>query len=172
MRIKDNLFLIPEQRFPDLVKDPDLTTSLVYLVACLVLAIPVKLAVGFMEGAPLFDNLLYAFVLQFLLLPIAYLLYGVGHFFLVLVGGTASFKQSVQIFIYGGTLALIIGSFPVVGFIAGLIALANMVMGASKVHHISLARTLVAIIVQPVILFIVLIFLIAALLGTLLIPML
>lgn len=159
-RIKDNLLLIPEARFDGLTKDPDYKDSFVYLAACLVLAMPVDLIVSLASGT---------FLASLVMLPVtliagvifAYVFYGIQFLLLRLLGGQASFLQSVQIFIYGSTVALIFGGIPCLGSILALVALANIVLGSARIHKISIARALIALVAIPIILVIIIVVAIA-----------
>jgi hypothetical protein len=149
-RIKDNLFLIPEERFDELTKDTGYKTSFIYLLACLVLSIPFGIIVSLFMGG-LFDTIFViplAFVISII---VNYISFGVLFLFLKLVGGKASFLKSVQVFIYGSTIELILSGIPIIGLIAGLIALANIVIGSKRIHKISLLRAILALLVIPIV---------------------
>ncbi|MFH1394348.1 MAG: YIP1 family protein [Candidatus Micrarchaeota archaeon] len=150
-RIRDNLWLIPEKRFPDLVKDKDYTTSALYLIVCLVLSIPFMVAADVIEGIPPIDSILGIPLLLVAMLVLAYIFYGIQHVLLKLLGGKATFRESVQVFIYGATINLILGPLPFIGIVTALVMLANVVIGSAKIHKISLLRAILALLVIPII---------------------
>ncbi len=167
-RIKDNLFLIPEARFDELVKDTEYVTSFIYLVGCMVLSVPFTLIVSLVTGKLFAD--LFALPISFTLgIILSYVGFVVFFVFLKLVGGKASLLQSVQMFIYGATLSLIVSGIPCIGALLSLISLANVVIGSARIHKITLLRAIIALIVLPFVLFglvLVAIAVVGALIGT------
>jgi len=155
-RIKENLWLIPSERFDTLTKDPGYTDSLIYLVACLILSIPIMIIAGISNGMEPVTVVLGIPLGIVFSIPIVYLVYLIQFALLKLVGGKASFLQTVQVFIYGSTSSLIFGQLPILGIIPGLIALVNVVLGSARVHQISLLRAIAALVVIPLLLIIVL----------------
>jgi hypothetical protein len=164
-RIKDNLLLIPSERFDTLTKDPGYKTSFIYLIACLILSIPIMLIGAMAQGIGIIAAIISLPISLILSIPILYIMYLIQFALLKIVGGKASFQQSVQIFIYGGTAALIFGNFPFLGMIAGLIALANIVLGSARIHQISTLRSIIALIIIPLIILIILGLIIFMVLG-------
>lgn len=150
-KIQANLFLIPPERFDALCRDPDHRPSFLHLLLCMVLAIPIKVLTNLMIGNPLGPllSIPFAFTVG---IALTYAIYMLQHLLLRLMGGKASFLQSAQIFIYGGTCQLVLGGIPVVGIIPAIIALVNVVRGASRVHGISLLRSALALILIPLLL--------------------
>ena len=155
-KIKENIFLIPAERFEGLTKDPGYKDSFVYLLACLAISIPIRIIVGLL-GIGDITLLITATIIGVIFsIPIFYVGYIILHILLKLVGAKEGLSKTVQVFIYGGTCALIFGSIPLIGFIAGLISLVNIVVGAAKVHKISNLRAAIAVVVIPIIVGIVL----------------
>lgn len=164
MRIKDNLLLIPEERFDSLTQDSGYGTSFIYLVACLVISLPVEMILtSISEG--LLIALISVPIALIISLPVAYLIYGIQHLFLRLVGGQGTFLQSVQVFIYGSTVSLIFGSIPLVGTLLSLLVLANVVLGSKRVHKISIWRALLALIALPLLLAIIIVLVVIVVFG-------
>ena len=71
----------------------------------------------------------------------------------------------MQVFIYGSTSSFIFGDIPVLGFIPGIIALVNVVTGSARIHKISLLRSVLALIVLPIILGIILVIMLLIVVG-------
>ena len=155
IRIKDNLLLIPSERFDSLTEDKDYKTSLVYFLACIALSIPIELAVALALGG--FMETLLSIPLSIIVsLIVAYIIFGIQHLLLRLLGGQATFLQSAQVFIYGTTPSIIFGGIPLASFVATLIGLANVVLGSARVHKISLWRAIAAIVIIPTLILILL----------------
>jgi hypothetical protein len=154
-RIRNNLLLIPSERFDDLTKDSGYKTSFIYLIACLILSIPIIIIAGLFSGAGIVSIIIGIPLGLIIAIPLIYLLYLIQFALLKIVGGKASLLQSVQVFVYGSTSSLIFGQFPVLGIIPGLIALANIVLGSARVHKISVLRSAIALIVIPIIILII-----------------
>jgi hypothetical protein len=163
-RIKDNLFLIPEARFDDLTKDADYKDSLIYLVACLILAIPIQLIVSLAQGT-LIASLVMLPVVLVLTLVLCYVSYGIEFLLLRLLGGQASLLQSMQIFIYGSTSYLIFSSIPCISFLLSIVAIGNIVRGSVHIHKISLLRAIIALVVIPIAIVLVLAVILAMVAG-------
>ncbi len=149
-RIKDNLFLIPTERFDELTKDPGYKESLIYLIACIVISLPLEILVSVFEN-DVFTTIAAIPFIFIITIPVLYLVYFLQFLLLKLVGGQAGFLQSVQVFIYGSTISLILSSVPLLGFLASFVALANIVLGSARVHKISLLRSILALVVIPII---------------------
>ncbi|MBU0585987.1 YIP1 family protein, partial [Candidatus Micrarchaeota archaeon] len=81
-----------------------------------------------------------------------YVGYGISHLMIKILGGKAPFVKTAQIYIYGSTPTFLLGWIPVVGIIAQLIALSNIVLGVKNVHQMSLLRSIIAVILLPLIL--------------------
>jgi hypothetical protein len=154
-RIKDNLLLIKPERFDALVSDKGYWDSFVYFIACMVASIPFELAVVLATGGNPSDLLLSVPVSILISLVVGYAIFALQHLFLRAVGGQATRLQSVQVFIYGTTPSIIFGGIPFLGVLASLAGLANIVVGSSRVHRISVWRSIAAIIIIPTILLIV-----------------
>jgi len=152
-RIKENLFLIPEERFDALSKDP-LSVSLVYLLALLVLSLPFQVAKLLFDEFSIMNALIYAPIAYLFYIPLFYIGFVVLHILLKLLGGKASFSETVATMIHAETLFLIVGPLPYIGVLAALVALPNIVLGAKRVHKISLLRSIAAVVVIPLIIFI------------------
>ncbi len=155
-RIKDNLLLIPEARFDALVQDKGYMDSFIYYLVCIVLSIPFSLLVAYFTSS-LIETVLVIPVSIILSVVMAYIIFGIQHLLLRLVGGKAGYLQSVQVFIYGSTPSIVFGTLPIANIIASLIGLANVVIGAARIHKISLLRSVVAILVIPTIILIALV---------------
>jgi len=169
MRIKDNLFLIGEKRFVELVTDTDYKVSFIYLVACLVLSLPLEFIFTSVSEGTL-EALIYIPLAFLISIPVAYVVYGIQHLLLKALGGQGTFLQSVQVFIYGSTLTLIFGSIPIIGSLLGFITLANTVVGSSKIHKISIWRAIFALVVVPIIVIILIVAIAASVLGLSMMP--
>jgi hypothetical protein len=167
MRIKDNLFVIPKERFDKLVKDNEYSTSFFYLMACLIISVPIEIIVALADGMTIFETLVFIFMYLVLVPPFAYLVYAIQHLFLKLVGGQAGMLQSIQTFIYGGTCAIIFSSIPCLGLIPTFISLANVVQGSARVHKISTLRAILALVVIPIVVIIALVLVLFLLFGSL-----
>ncbi len=152
-RIKDNLFLIPAARFDSLVQDKGYADSFIYYVACIILSVPFTLLAAYLTNS-LVGTIMIIPVSVILSVVLAYVVFGIQHVLLRLVGGKGTFLQSVQLFIYGSTPSIIFGTIPLVNVLSSLVGLANVVVGAERVHRISLLRAIVAIVVIPAILFV------------------
>ena len=170
-KIKENLFLIPNERFEGLTKDPGYKDSFVYLVVCLVISLVISVIVGFFSlgnyggsVAGLFTALIIGTIIA---IPFYYIGYIIFHILLKIVGAKEGFLKTVQVFVYGGTPALIFGSIPLINLIALLVALVNIVRGAAVVHKISTLRAAIALVVIPVIIGVILAIALAALFATL-----
>jgi hypothetical protein len=154
-RIRDNLFLIPEARFDELVKDPGYVDSFIYLAFCLLISTPLDLAIALIREDSILSAIISTAIISILAFPVIYIVYFIQFLLLKLVGGKAGFLQSVQVFIYGSTLSLILSGIPCIGFIASLISLANIVVGSARIHQISVLRALLALLVIPVLILVV-----------------
>ena len=158
-KMTSNLWLIPEAKFDDKTKDVGYRDSFVYLLACLIIAIPISIIVGlvtfddptFSMGEIIVFITIDTILFTILIIPVLYIYYGVIHLIIKLLGGTASYLKSMQVAIYGSTLVLIISSIPLIGGIASLIALANVTLGMKKVHNLSLFKAILAVVVLPLV---------------------
>ena len=150
-KIKSNLWLIPEAKFDELTKDAGYMPSFVYLLVCLIISIPFMFITGIVvSGYDGFMAIITAVVFTIFSIPILYISYFISHLFIKLLGGSATLLKTIQIFIYGSTLALILSPVPLLGFIASLIALVNILHGVKRIHNLSLLRVILAIIVIPI----------------------
>lgn len=154
VRIKDNLYLIPEARFDVLIKDKDYSSSLIYLVSCTIISVPIELAVSLLFGN--FSSVLRSLPIAVpLSIIIAYLFFLFQHILLRFLGGKAEFLDTVQIFIYGTTPSIIFGGVPLLGLVALIISVVNSIVGASKIHKISYYRSASAIVIIPALIIII-----------------
>jgi len=154
-KIKENIFLIPAERFEGLTQDPGYKGSFVYLLACLVISLVISVILGFFNlgfyggSVPaLVTTLLFATVIA---IPFYYIGYIIFHILLKIVGAKEGFLKTVQVFVYGGTPVLILGAIPLINLIALLLALVNIVRGAAVVHKITTLRAAIAVVVIPII---------------------
>lgn len=163
-KIKENLFLIPEEKFDGLTKDISYADSFIYLVVSAllysILAFPISLLSGVVNvasttksaaagvvGGPV--TALVSTALVFVMLIVFRYVYIIlVHLLLKLVGGTAPLLKTAQVMIYGST-PMILAPIPCAGWIFSLLVLANTVVGAKRVHNISLLKAVVAMIVIP-----------------------
>jgi len=159
-KIKQNLFLIPGERFDGLTKDKGFGESFKYLLAILAISLVVSIIAssvlnpGFIG---LFPLLIAGMVIGLVIaIPILYISYGVMHLFLKIVGAKESYLKTVQVFIYGGTCGTLFSGIPLLGYLAGLVSLVNIVLGAARVHKISVLRSIVALVVIPAVIAVVL----------------
>jgi len=164
-RIKDNLFLIKAERLDKLTNDPDYMTSFIYILACLAVSIPFFLLGSFLDGTLMVAILAIPFYIVAGIV-FNYFAFGIYHMFLRIMGGKAPIERSIQLMIYGMTPSLVFGTIPLLGAIAGLLGLANVILGAEKVHGISVWRAFVALFVLPLVLAIILGLVIVTLLGS------
>ena len=164
MKIKDNFFLISESRFDQITRDAGYVDSLIYLIACIILSLPIVLVINLLSFN-LIGAVLTTGIYAVMFIPIAYVLYLIQFVLLKLVGGKGSLLQSLQVFIYGDTSALILGNLPLIGLIFGLISLANVVVGSARIHKISLLRAILALIVIPIVVLIILMVILMMVLG-------
>ncbi|VVB58008.1 Yip1 domain protein [Candidatus Anstonella stagnisolia] len=165
MKIKDNAFLIPQERFDALTKDTGYVDSFVYLLACTVFSCIVyfalwALAPGIMSGgAPgaavssVAPASAFELTIQRLLLalPMAYISFGFLHLVLKLLGAKGGFQKSVQIFVYGNTGSTLFSAIPFVNVLFMAVCLVNVVKGSMQVHKLELWKAVVALVVVPVI---------------------
>jgi hypothetical protein len=161
-KIWSNIFLVPEKRFDELTKDKEYKESFVYLLVCLAISSPILFISTILMNVGSTAALTNTMVIIILSIPFAYIGFGLIHLFLKLLGGKADFLKTVQVCVYGQTTATIFGRLPWIGWIFGLVALANVVLGAKRIHDISLLRAIVAVVIIPVILTMILAFLAAA----------
>ncbi len=152
-RIKDNLLLISAERFDALVQDKGYLDSFIYYIACIVLSVPFTLLAAYLTNS-LIGTILVIPVSIAISVVLAYIIFAIQHALLRLLGGQATLLQTIQVLIYGSTPAIIFGTIPIINVLASLAGLANVVIGAARVHRISLLRAIVAIVVIPTILLI------------------
>jgi len=163
-KIKSNLWLLPEAKFDGLTKDNKYMPSLAYLAVCLLIAIPIDIIVRLvmnleptlMTGAEIVGLIIGAIIGMILAIPLFYLYYLVIHVIVRILGGTAPYIKTIQAAIYGSTLLLILSGVPLIGIVAGFVALANVVLGIKRVHKLSLLKAILAVVVIPVLIAIVL----------------
>ncbi len=188
-KIKENIFLIPAERFDSLTTDKSYKDSFVYLLVCLTLSFPIRWVVTLLEykeptvlGSILvltpFETKVVAAFLSTLIgtimaIPLIYLLYLVQHFLLKIFGANEGLLKSIQVFIYGSTVELLFGSIPLVGIVTSLAVLSNVVLGTARVHRIEWWKAVLALVVIPtiivVVLLVVLIFIVHAMVNNLMV---
>jgi hypothetical protein len=152
-KIKSNLWLLPEAKFDGLTKDTGYTASFVYLVICLIISIPLRFVTDILVyGNNALTALVGAVIGVIVTVPLVYISYFMMHLIIKLLGGARGLLRTVQIYIYGSTAALIFSYVPILGFIASLVALANVVFGVKRIHDMSLFRAILAVVVIPVVL--------------------
>lgn len=180
-KIKENVFLIPQEKFDALTKDKGYLDSFVYLLVCTVFSSIVYFALwayapefmyGGAPGAAL-DAVAppsaFELTMQRLLLalPLAYISFGFLHLVLKLFGAKGEFQKSVQIFVYGTTGSTLFGAIPFVNVLFMFVCLVNTVSGAVRVHKLELWKAIAALLVVPVIVVFVIAMLVAgALMST------
>ena len=159
-KIKGNLFLIPSERFDGLTKDKGFGESFKYLIAILAISLVVSIIISsvlYSEFIGLLPLLIVGMVVGLVIaIPILYISYGIMHILLKIVGAKGSYLKTVQVFIYGGTCGTVFNAIPFLGYLAGLVSLANIVLGAARVHKISLLRSIVALVVIPAVVVVIL----------------
>ena len=96
---------------------------------------------------------------------LSYVGFGIVHLLLRLVGGKANFLKTAQLMIYGSTPSLLLSWIPCIGWIFGLAGLVNIILGAKRVHGITLPRAIVAILVIPILVAVVVAVLVVLLFG-------
>jgi len=172
-RLRTTLWIVPEKRFDDMVKDNNYTDSFIYLLICMALSIPIMIlgyiVIALANNASL-SSAASAVVLSlpavFLIgIPLQYIGFGVEFALLKILGGKGDFQKSVQVFVYAGTPSFIFGSLPYIGILPSLLGLYNIVVGSARLHQMSLWKAVIAIVVIPIIIAIVIIFALAAILG-------
>lgn|GEM_PF-1672790 len=164
MKIKENAFLVPQERFDALTKDGGYVDSLVYLLVCTVFSSVVYFALWafapqFMYGgAPggigtVAPPSAFELTMQRLLLalPMAYISFGFLHLVLKVFGAKGEFRKSVQIFVYGNTGSTLFGAIPFVNLLFIVVCLVNVIRGAMQVHKLHLWKVVAAILVVPAI---------------------
>jgi len=147
-KIRSNLALIPEGRFGSIAQDPSLKDSFHYLLLCMVIAIPIDIITNLLIGNPITPilSIPFAFTIGILATYAGYL---IQHLLLRLLGGRAPFLRSAQILIYAGTPGILLGGIPLLGFIASLVSLINIVRVAAHEHGISIIRAMLALVLIP-----------------------
>jgi hypothetical protein len=169
-KIKDNILLIKEEKFDTLAKDPGYMDSFTYLIVCMaiysIISFPVMLLSSTVQGilnsgssgvavgagigmVGAFLQIAFFFVIG---IPLRYVFFGIQHILLKLVGGTGTFLQTVQVMIYGSTPGNVLGWIPCVGWVFDLVSLVNILLGAKRVHNLSLLKAILAVIVIPILL--------------------
>jgi len=163
-KMKDNILLIPEGRFDTLTRDKGYADSFIYLLVTVLMTIPFYIAMQFLgpvigiasgesavaAGFGLVISIATVIGVRLLSVVFSYIGFGIMHILLKLVGGKADFLKTVQVMIYGSTPSLLLSWIPCIGWIFGLIGLINIILGAKRVHGISLLRAIVAMLVIPI----------------------
>ncbi|MFN7991765.1 MAG: YIP1 family protein [Candidatus Micrarchaeia archaeon] len=147
-RIRENILFVPAERFDSLAGGDGFNDSAAHLVLCLLLSVPIDLAVGALGGT-LIQAMLSVPSSLVISLMLSYLIFAVQHLLLKLVGGHARLSESVSVFIYGNTVSLVFGGIPFLGIAAVFISLSNVVIGSARVHRIPLWRSALALVVLP-----------------------
>ncbi len=172
-RIKTTLWIVPEKRFDEMVKDGNYTDSFLYLLICMVLSIPVMMlgftAIALSSKADIpgaVSAVAISLPAVFLIgIPLQYIGFGVEFVLLKILGGKADFQKSVQVFVYAGTPSFIFGSLPYIGILPSLLGLYNIVVGSARIHQMPVWKAVIAIVVIPILLAVVIVFALAAILG-------
>ncbi len=163
-KVKKCVFLINEKDFEGLASDRGLATSFVYLLLVGIILAAGNTVVQLLSAMLQQSGLALNIAAVIISAPVGYVIFVVGayvwmaimHVLLKIVGGKAQFLKTAQVYIYGMTPTFLFGWIPLIGFIAGLVGLANVVIGAKKVHGISLLRAIIAIVVIPMVVIVVL----------------
>ncbi len=176
-RIKENALLVPAERLEKLMKGKTHADAFIYFLISIVIgmaiSLPLKIAFNtqdVQQAGGLAGTAIGALIALPFLVPILYLFFAFQHLVLKFLGGKADFLASVQMLIYGATPNMLFGSVPFVGWIFSLISLYNIVLGAKKVHGLSLFRAAVAVVVIPFLAVFALAFVVAAVLVALVGP--
>jgi uncharacterized membrane protein len=157
-KMKKCVFLVSEAEFGKIASDKEFMGSFVYLLILAVIsvvgsAVMQVVSAMFQPAAALnFGAIIISAPLAYAICIIAaYAWMAIMHVLLKLVGGKADFLKTAQVFIYGSTPSFLFGWIPLVGLIAMLATLVNVVIGSKKVHGISLLRAIIAVVVVPVV---------------------
>ena len=168
-KINDNLLLVPAEKFDSLCSDLEHFPSLVYLLTCVLISLPLWFIVEYFTPTnpllPLQSRVASILIGVVFAIPVSYIVFGLQHLLLKALGGKGTFLQSCQVLIYGGTARFVFGVVPILNIIAGLISLANVVLGASRIHKISLIRAILALVVIPIVVVVVLMVAVMMILG-------
>ncbi|MBI5159035.1 YIP1 family protein [Candidatus Micrarchaeota archaeon] len=163
-KIKNNLFFIPEAKFDELTKEKEYAKTFQYLVACLIVSLPINLVISILAykepaiigGTPLATKIAMALITTIIgtvvAIPVLYILYAIMHGLLKLAGGKASLRETIQIYVYGNTCATIFGGIPIISLIIGLVSLSNIVLGVKRIHKMSLWKAIAVVVVIPIVL--------------------
>lgn len=184
-RIKENVLLIPSEKFDELTNDKGYMNSFLYLLVCLAISFPIKWLIGVITypepvmafvqiTTPLEIKIINTFIGvligAILVILLIYPFYLVQHAVLKLLGAKGGLLKSVQVLIYGGTCALLFGFIPFIGIIAYLITLSNVVLGLARVHQIAWWKAFIAVVIVPLVLYLALEITFRILLGSIIGP--
>lgn len=177
-KIKENVFLIPAERFDSLTTDKSYKDSFIYLLICFALSFPIRWGMMFLDyKEPGFNLIPISFETKLFVtffgtligtiigIPLIYLFYLVQHFLLKLFGAKEGLLKSIQVFIYGSTPGLLFGSIPLVGIVTSLVILSNTVLGSARIHQIDWWKAILAIVVIPILIAILLAILVVTAIG-------
>ena len=150
-KIRGNIFIIPEDRMEKLASGKGYGDSFVYLVAIVLInaagSLLVSVLLSLLLGKGVAASLGLLAVSVIVSIPMSYAFAGVLYALLRLFGGKANCLQTVQVAIYGNTCSSVFGFIPIVGFLASLVSLSNMVLGFRRVHKLGLWKVIAAVLI-------------------------
>ena len=155
-KIKDNIFLIPTERFDTLAADKSLMDSFVYYLVLLAITMPFNIIISIISHGATISAIIGALFGAVLIIPLFYLSCVIMFALLKIVGGKADLSRTIQVFIYGGTCGTIFSWIPLLNYLASLVSLSNIVLGSARIHQIPLWKAVLVIVVVPIIIFIIL----------------
>jgi hypothetical protein len=170
-KIKENYLVIDEGKFDKLADGKGYTDAVVYLAAIMIVYLLLSAVVSLIGGVTAFMASLIAipFALVFGII-FAFIGFGVMHIIIKLFGGKATYNQTFQVYTYSATCQYLFGWIPLVGFLAGLVSLYNVVRGVAKVHKMSMVSAALATVVVPIVIGVIIAVLFAAMFIALLGP--
>lgn len=151
-KIKENFLVIDEGKFDKLADGKGFTDITVYLAIIMLVNLVLLAAVSLLSGVDAFIGMLLVVPFALIMgIVFAFIGFGVMHLIIKLFGGKATYNQTFQVYTYSMTCQYLLGWIPLVGFIAGLVSLYNVVRGVAKVHKISLVSAVLATVVVPLV---------------------
>jgi hypothetical protein len=155
-KMKENLFFIAAEKLDTLAKDKSLMDSFQYFLVLMVITMPFHIIISIIGKGEIASVIIGSIIGLIIGIPLFYLVISILFALLKLMGGTADLSRTIQVFIYGGTCGAIFGWIPVISFFTSLISLSNIVLGIARVHQIQLWKSILVIVVFPIIILIIL----------------
>lgn len=110
-------------------------------------------------GAMAFVTVLVTSII--LMIILTFIIAAIVHIFVILLGGTQGFHQTMKGIIYGGTPSYLLGWIPVIGIIFHLWGFILEILGIRELQQISTVRAILAVIIPIIIIFIIIIVVVA-----------